>query len=240
MDKKTFLLTGATGYLGSYLAKILLKEGHRVYALARPSRNKSAQERVQEVVSFWDADVLRGHGDRLIVLEGDITKEYLGLNIENRSILRDEVDEIFHSGANTNVRVPFDEIKKVNVGGTINVLDAGIAWSKQGKLKKVSHISTAFVCGKHKGNFSERDLDKGQDFCTAYEKSKLEAERAVLEYRSKGLWIDIYRPAIVIGESKTGKNFQFKNIYQFIQMCRLELFKELPIEGASASIIPID
>ena len=48
--KKTIFLTGATGLLGSYLLKILIEKGHKVYALVRSKNNKSAEDRVLGLV----------------------------------------------------------------------------------------------------------------------------------------------------------------------------------------------
>jgi len=238
--KSTVFLTGATGFLGSYLLKILLNNGHTVYVLSRPTPRSRADARIYAVLDFWDRAVLRKHKRNICVIEGDITKAGLGLAQRVRQKLADEVDEIIHSAAGTNVQVPFEEIRKANVEGTRNIFDLGTRLSREGRLRKINHLSTAFVCGKYQGVFKESDLDLGQDFYTSYERSKFEAEKLVPAYRKQGLWIDIFRPSIVIGESDTGKNFQFKNIYQFVHMCSLGLFPRLPLRGMRASIIPLD
>jgi len=75
MDKqKTVFLTGATGLVGSYLLKILLQEGHKVYVLARGKGNKGARDRVIDILNFWDKNVLSRKSYNLAVLKGEIKR----------------------------------------------------------------------------------------------------------------------------------------------------------------------
>jgi thioester reductase-like protein len=229
-------LTGATGLVGSYLLKILLQKGHKVYALSRSKDDKNARQRVVDILNYWDKKVYPKFRWNLMVLEGDITQSNLGLSQKKRNLVKNNVEEFFHSAAVTDINWPLNKIRKINVGGTKNVLDFAI---KCKKIYKVNHISTAYVCGKYKGVFTENDLDVGQSFNTTYEQSKFEAEKLVKKYRKK-LKIDIFRPSVVIGESKTGKINQLKNIYQFLKLCELELFDSLPILKSHISTVFID
>jgi len=235
-QKRTIFLTGATGLVGSYLLKILLQHGHKVYCLARSKDNKSVKQRVVDILNFWDKKVYPKYRRNLIVLEGDIAKENLGLSKKNRDLLKTDTEEIFHSAAVTDINWPLNKIRKINVGGTKNVLELAL---KCKKLKKVNHISTAYVCGNYKGVFTENDLDVGQGFNSTYEQSKFEAEKLVKQYR-KYLWVDIFRPAIVIGESKSGRILQFRNIYQFIHLFCLEIFDSFPISEGIISVVTVD
>ena len=238
-SKRTVFLTGATGLVGSYLLKILLENGHKVYALARSKNDTSAQKRVEDILNFWDENVLKTNSENLIVIEGDMTKEDLGLGRAGKE-LESEINEVFHSAAVTDLNWALEDIRKVNVEGTKNVLEFSLRCNKGGKLKKVNHISTAYVCGDYKGDFKEGDLDVGQKFNTTYEQSKFEAERIVGEYRKKSLWIDILRPSVVVGEFMSGRIDRFRNIYQFLYLCSLEIFDAFPLEEADINIISID
>ncbi|MCK9615289.1 MAG: SDR family oxidoreductase [Candidatus Omnitrophica bacterium] len=204
-EKKTIFITGTTGLLGSYLLKILLENGHKVYALARNKNEKAAKDRVKEALSFWDDKVIAKYSDNLIVLDGDITEQNLGLKKENIELLRKEIEEIFHCAALTKLNSPLESSRKVNVEGTKNILELCCDWNNRGKLKKVNHISTIFIYGDYQNIFQENNLDVGQKFNTFYEQTKFEAEKLIGEYRNKGLWIDIFRPCAIIGESFTGK-----------------------------------
>jgi thioester reductase-like protein len=234
-------LTGATGLLGSYLLKILLEDGHKVYALARSKDNITPSERVYGVLNFWDKHVLEKNRNNLVVLEGDITHDNLGFDNKTRGLLINEIDEIFHCAALTQFNLPLAKIRKVNTEGVRNVLDLSTDLCAKGKLKKVNHISTAFVCGNHKGIFKEEDLDLGQKFNTTYEQSKFEAEKLVNSYRTKGLWVDLFRPPLIIGESTTGKTPLFNiAVYQVLHLWSLEIFDIFPCRNVNVNIIPVD
>jgi thioester reductase-like protein len=237
--KRTIFLTGATGLVGSYLLKVLLENGHKVYALARSKNNKSAKERVFDVLNFWDKDVLRNNHENLFTLEGDITKENLGLANKGR-ILISEVEEIFHCAAVVDFNRSLGDIRKVNVHGAKNVLEIALNLKKEGKLIKINHMSTIYVCGDYKGQFSELDLEKGQNFLTTYEQSKFEAEILVAEYRNKGLWVDTFRLPLIIGDSTTGKTTTFQGFYQMLQLWILEIFEIFPGKEITVNISPVD
>lgn len=230
MDKRRIIfLTGATGLVGSYLLKIFLQNGHKVYALARSNNYKSAQNRVRDILEFWDKKVLKDNFNNLVILEGDISKTDLGLNIKAGWLLKKEIDEIFHCAAMIGFNQSLEDIRRINVGGTRNVLEFAKECNEEGKLRKINHMSTAYVCGNHRGEFSENDLDVGQKFDTTYEQTKFEAEKMVENYRIKGLWVDIFRPVIVIGESKTGKTVSFQqSFYQLIHIWNSEIFNYFP------------
>jgi len=236
-SKSTIFLTGATGLVGSYLLRILLKNNHKVYCLARAKKKKSAKERVKDVLNFWDREVLRKHKDNLVVLEGDITKKNLGLTNSKVSLLKKEINEIFHCAAVTRFNWLLNKIRKVNVGGTKNVLKLALQCKN---LKKVNHISTAYVCGDYKGVFKETDLDVGQSFNTTYLRSKFEAEKLVHKYREKGLWVDIFRLPLVLGETISGKILKFDNIYQILSICSSQIFDTLPLLDTYLFAVPVD
>ncbi|MCX7927310.1 MAG: SDR family oxidoreductase [Candidatus Omnitrophica bacterium] len=224
--KPTVFLTGGTGLVGSYLLKILLEHGHRVFVLARSKQEKSAEERVIEVLNFWDAAVCLRYKKNLFVLEGDITDENLGFDAKRTKLLTDEVEEIFHTAAITDFSWPLDRIRKVNVDGTSRLFNFACELKK---LRKINHISTIYICGDYKGYFKETNLDVGQKFNSSYEQSKFEAEKLVEEFRKKGLWIDVFRPPIIIGETQTGKVLTFdRALYQAVRLWNLEMFDFYP------------
>ncbi|RJR16623.1 MAG: NAD-dependent epimerase/dehydratase family protein [Nitrospiraceae bacterium] len=239
--QKTVLITGVTGLIGSYLTMVMLKRGYKVYALARSRDNKSAVDRVSSILKFWDEDVLSRNYDSLDVLDGDVSKENIGLSKHSIDILKREVDEIFHSAAVTRFNWPLENIRKVNVGGTLNVLNLAETFRQHGILRKVNHISSAYVCGDYVGVFKEDDLDLGQGFDSTYEQSKFEAEKLVEEYRTQGLWIDILRLPLVLGESETGKTFNFQqSVYQLLHIWSMEIFDHFPVREIYFNAVSVD
>jgi len=100
MPQRNFV-TGVTGFVGSHLAYRLLEDGHPVVALARGGKNASARDRVIEVLGevAGSEDRLRPHLDRLEVLEGDISKPFLGLDENSYRRAASMTDEVWHCAA---------------------------------------------------------------------------------------------------------------------------------------------
>ena len=238
--KPTIFLTGATGLIGSYLLKILLENNHKIYVLARSKKDKTAKDRVIESVKFWDETVLSKNLSNLTVLEGDITQDNLGLDKTSQDILKNEVEEVYHSAATITFNLPLAEARKINLGGVKNVLDLALGWKQAGRLKKVNQMSTAYVCGDYKGVFREDNLELGQGFITTYEQAKFEAEKLVNEYRKNGLWIDIFRIPVAGAESTTGKTPILQAFSRMVELWSKELFDVFPGKDLLFDYIPVD
>jgi thioester reductase-like protein len=236
--KPTVFLTGATGLVGSYLLKILLKNGHKVYALSRNKNDKKSKNRVVDAIKFWDKRVYSKYGKNLVIVGGDITQKDLGIKKVELKKITKETEEIFHCAASIAFNWPLDKMRQVNVEGTRNVLSFA---SKCKNLIKVNHLSTAYVCGNYTGVFTEKNLNVGQQFNTTYEKSKFEAEKLVRKYRKNKMWIDIFRPALVIGESTTGRTInKAQGFYQTLHLWKSGIFDKFPAKGIAINIIPVD
>ena len=80
-----------------------------------------------------------------------------------------------------------------------------------GTLRRLVHVSTAYVSGRHAGEFGEQDLDVGQEFRNTYERSKHEAER--LLRGADDLPLAVARPSIVVGHSASGWTSAFNVLY---------------------------
>jgi nucleoside-diphosphate-sugar epimerase len=208
-----FFVTGGTGFLGSHIAVELLRRGFRVSLLARPDKERRAEDRVQELLDWF------GHpaGDRrgLRVVEGQITRPgmWIGPAIY-RQVLR-ETDEIIHCASNTS----FSERKRadveaVNGGGLKNVLN----FAREGGAYFFHHVSTAFVAGKAAGSCPEEPVAP-DEFWNVYEETKCLGEwAATAACRMAGIGLTIYRPSIVYGDSRTGRSLLFNAVYYPVRM----------------------
>jgi thioester reductase-like protein len=92
------------------------------------------------------------------------------------------------------------------------VVDLGELCADRGQLEYLMHVSTAYVAGTHCDRFAEHELDVGQGFRNAYELSKFRAERLVHE-RGATLPVQIVRPSIVVGDSRSGWTAAFNVVY---------------------------
>ena len=131
--KNTILLTGATGFLGTQIARqILTYEDTQVIALLRAADEDLARERLRR--EWWDWSELRSAlGDRIQAQAGDITHPNLGLSPVQYAGLTRRVTHIIHAAADIRLFAPIAELRQINVSGTRHVLelareDSGRSW----------------------------------------------------------------------------------------------------------------
>lgn len=226
--KKNIFLTGGTGLIGSYLLKILLEHHYSVYVLCRSKNSELPESRITRVLKFWGVNV--DYRKNIKVLNGDLTKDNLGLDKKILKKLNSDIDEIFHCAALTRFNSNLKDLRSTNVDGTHRICNLAKRWFNEGRLKKINYLSTVYVCGNYKGIFTENDLAVGQSFFTPYEQSKFETEMLIQQFRKK-IWIDVFRPPTVAGESHTGKILTFNQaLYQALHVLNLELFDYFPSE----------
>lgn len=207
-------LTGATGFLGTALLARLAADGghHRVWALVRAHSDEAAQARLAATLGAAGVERSAWEG-RVVAVAGDVTESGLGLSESRREEIATAVTHVIHTAASVSFGLPLDQARAINVDGTRRVAElAQLASERGGGLRLLSHVSTAYVAGNHRGAFGEDDHDVGQGFNNAYERSKWEAERLLAAYAG-WLPIQILRPSIVVGEQDTGWTSSFNVIY---------------------------
>jgi thioester reductase-like protein len=199
-------LTGFPGFLGTALLPRMLarRPGARVFALVQPQHLELAAERVAEIVEAQPHTA-----GRIELVTGDITSPGLGMDPVTRSQLA-EVTEVWHLAAVYDLAVPEEAARRVNVDGTAHVLD--FARSRT-PLERLQYVSTCYVSGDYAGTFPEDELDLGQGFLNHYEATKFEAEVLVRRAMRAGMPATIYRPGIVVGDSRTGRTQKYDGPY---------------------------
>lgn len=212
---KTVLLTGGTGFIGRHIAHQLIKDGVCLRLLIRKRNSEDIKERVRNVfrsIIPQNTD----YNDSYEVLEGDIKEQNLLLNDADCENLKNKIDEVWHCAAALSFEEKnAKETKKVNVEGTKNVLDLACRIG----ARKFHFISTAYVCGDRIGKVFETELDCDQKLRNPYEESKFEAEKLVKRYEEQyKLYTTIYRPSIVVGNSKTGYTSSFAGYYYIARL----------------------
>ncbi len=193
------LITGATGRVGTALVERLAGiHSLRLLAHGDPADVSRAKERL---VSHFGGDVgARIESGEIEVECGDLELPGLGLDSKQRRELSHDVDGILHLAALTDFEDPGDDRHhRVNVGGALEIARLAAANCKPIPLLLVS---TAYVSGDHDGEFAETDRDVGQGFHNPYERSKLAAEHAVIEFaRRSNVPCSIFRLGVVMPDA---------------------------------------
>ncbi|MDO9354886.1 MAG: SDR family oxidoreductase [Solirubrobacteraceae bacterium] len=147
----------------------------------------------------------------------------------------DAITTIIHCAASVSFTLPIDEQRAINVEGTRRLLALAEALPN---LERFMHVSTAYVAGFTEGTFGPGDLERGQSFRNTYEQSKHESEVLV---RSSGLPVQVVRPAIVVGDSQTGRTSSFNVIYPPLKAYARGKMQVAPgNEDATIDVVPID
>jgi thioester reductase-like protein len=144
-----------------------------------------------------------------------------------------------HLAAIYNLAVPFDVAQDVNVNGTGNVLDL---CARAERLERLNYVSTEYVAGMRTGTVYEHELNLGQQHKNHYESTKFLAEVWVREYLDK-VPTTIYRPAIVVGDSKTGETQKFDGPYYILRTIARMGGAPLATFGRSEApfnVVPVD
>lgn len=236
----TIFLTGFPGFLGSALAGRLLDRSPgdvTLTALVQSKYRAQAEARIREIEAQGD-----GRQGRIVFVEGDITHPRLGLDSETYAALQERTQEVYHLAAVYDLGVGRDLALRVNVEGTRHML--GFA-GEVPSLRRFQYVSTCYVSGRHPGVFHETDLALGQTFNNHYEETKYLAEVDVQRAMAGGLPATIYRPAIVVGDSRTGATQKYDGPYSLIQwMLRWPRTVPMPVVGDPArtevNVVPRD
>ena len=174
---ETVLLTGATGFIGmEVLVRLLERTDHELVLLVRAEHDEHARRRVAAVIdTLYDA--APGELDeRVTVAPGDISEPDLGLDGETIRALEARTTSIIHCAASVGFDTSLGDALAVNTLGTARVLAIAQRLHAAGSLRRLVHVSTAYVCGRRAGTINESDLVLDTSFRNHYERSKAYAE----------------------------------------------------------------
>jgi len=239
INPKAVFLTGATGFLGAYLLSALLYQTTAdVYCLVRADDLDSANVRLKQHLQFY-ALWVASFNDRIIPVLGDLSKPQLGLSDEMFAKLADQLDIIYHNGAQVNAMYCYARLKASNVLGTQEILRlAGLR-----QTKPVHFVSTLAVffsdtyVGQMVKEHTPVNVDSGLK--GGYKQTKWVAEALIRQAQKRGLPAVIYRAGRIWGDSQTGIMTRFNDLLcNVVQGC-IHLEK-IPVVDTILNVVPVD
>lgn len=217
------LLTGSTGYLGTYLLREILEHtDSKVHLIIRGNSEEEARTRIIDKMNYYfDKNLYEKYITRIAVYIGDLTKEHLSICDNTYKFLCEKIDCIINSAANVSHFGKYEDSYEANVLTTKRLIE----FARTGKTKDFNHISTLGVAEGNIENvtlkaFTEDDCDVNQHMTAVYPKSKLEAEKLLYSERERGLCVNIFRIGNILFDSTTGKfqsNKEQNAIYSIIK-----------------------
>lgn len=232
---KNIFLTGFPGFIASRLIPelILQRPDSKAYLLVQKKFLENAQKQIQKLEENFS--FLK---NKLIIVEGELT--FPEVVFDKSQININSITEIFNLAAVYDLRVDKELAYEINVKGTKHIVSFSLSLKN---LEKFHHVSTCYVAGWYRGEFSEDDFDKGQSFKNYYEETKFLSEKIIRENKDKIPYI-IYRPSIVVGDSKTGETNKFDGPYPVIFLInKLPKISFMPQIGSGinpTNLIPVD
>ncbi len=238
---RTHFVTGVTGTLGRALLKAVLTDSDdEVIALIRPRGRQTPGDRVRRLIA--SAGLAGTSAARLVTVGGDVSSPGLGLSDTDARLVERRADVFFHLAALTSLGAADADCNRVNVEGTREALQFAWRLVRHGMLTRMCVFSTAFVAGSRQTYCSlEDELPEAPAHANAYEASRYRAEGLVRDAIAQGLPATIFRPSIVVGDSRTGATTEFNVIYPFLKLIAQGLLRTIPARPDSTiNIVPID
>lgn len=217
-------LTGSTGYIGAHVAANLLNDyGAPLNVLVRARDAHEAEERLWRALQLhFDFKSFYEHLQaRIRVFRGDLTDERFGLSRDEYDRLVHTSDSIIHCAASLN-RKSEKSCLNVNLRGTLEVIKLGLQVDHYHGLRRFSHISTVAVAGKRQDEVVTEDnaIDWNRSDYDPYARTKKFCEHMIRQLLPD-VPKTIFRPSIVLGDSRRAETTQFDMVRAFVFLAGL-------------------
>jgi NAD(P)-dependent dehydrogenase (short-subunit alcohol dehydrogenase family) len=227
----SYFITGGTGFIGQNLIPLLLARRGTVYVLVRPT----SLERLEQLKAGWGKAARR-----IVPVTGDLTRPFLGLSPTQRKALQGKIDHVFHLAAIYDLKADAAAQEAANIKGT----NHAVRFAEAVGAKRFHHVSSIAAAGLYPGTFTEDMFDEAIGLENPYFRTKHDSE-GIVRRKCTVPW-RIYRPGIVVGDSRTGEIDKIDGPYYFfklIQKMRRAMPSWMPalgIEGGRINIVPVD
>ena len=185
-----YFVTGATGFIGKFLVEKLLQREGSVYVLLR----QGSEHKLEALRERYPLSA-----DRIIPVYGDLGQPMLGISEEQRDQLRGNIAHFFHVAAIYDLTASAESQQLANVEGTRNA----VRCAQDLQAGCFQHTSSIAVGGKYEGTFREGMFKEAGELNHPYFRTKHDSE-GIVRTHCRRPW-RVYRPAIVVGHSKTGE-----------------------------------
>ena len=235
------LLTGSTGYIGAHVASNLLADTREpLNLLVRAATADEAKGRLWRSLQLHvDFPQFESYlNDRIRIFRGDLTNERFGLAEDGYRALVQSTDSIIHCAASLN-RKSEKSCLNVNLRGTLEVIQLGMRARDDHGLRRFSHVSTVAVAGQRADEVIEEDksIDWNRSDYDPYARTKKFCEHMVRQLLPDVPWT-IFRPSIVLGDSRKPETNQFEMVRAFVFLAGLPA---LPFRATDkVDIVPVD
>ncbi|CCE73176.1 Piso0_000199 [Millerozyma farinosa CBS 7064] len=245
-------LTGATGFLGSFIIRDILTANRgrnfKIFAHVRASSKEAGMERLRKTgttYDIWDDSWV----SNIEIVLGDLSKDRFGLPDEDWKHLSETVDVVIHNGAFVHWVYPYSQLKEANVIGTINVVNLCAV----GKAKHFSFVSSTSaldtdnyvrlsdeITNKGGSGIPESDdlMGSSKGLGTGYGQSKWVSEYIIRNAGKCGLRGSIVRSGYVTGFSKTGASNTDDFLLRMLKGCaELGAYPDI---SNNVNMVPVD
>lgn len=237
----SIFLTGSTGYIGAHVASNLLAD-HRepLNVLVRARDAHEAKLRLWHALQLH-MDFPRFDGffhERMQVFRGDLTAERFGLAEDEYRQLVLSTDSVIHCAASLN-RKSEQSCLNVNLRGTLEVIQLAMRARDDHGLRRFSHVSTVAVAGHRANEVVEEDsaIDWNRSDYDPYARTKKFCEHMVRQLLAD-VPRTIFRPSIVLGDSRRPETNQFEMVRAFVFLAGLPVLPFRPND--KIDIVPVD
>ena len=219
-------LTGSTGYIGGHVAANLLQDhGAALNVLVRARDPREAEMRLWQALQLHMSfpRFYENLQTRIRIFRGDITDSHFGLARDDYDRLIHTSDSVIHCAASLN-RKSEKSCLNVNLRGTLEVLQLAMRVHHYHGLRRFSQVSTVAVAGKRKNEIvtEENSIDWERSDYDSYARTKKFCEHMVRELLPE-VPVTIFRPSIVLGDSRRPETTQFDMVKAFVFLAGLRV-----------------
>lgn len=236
----SIFLTGSTGYIGAHvLANLLQESSEGVNLLVRAKDDQEACERLWRSLQLhMDLPHFREHLERVSFFRGDLVAERFGLDEADYGRLGRTTESIIHCAASLN-RKSEKSCLNTNLRGTLHVIQLAQVARAYNGLRRFSHVSTVAVAGVRQDEVVEEDtaIDWSRSDYDPYARTKKFCEYMIRQLLP-GVPRTIFRPSIVLGDSRRAETNQFDMVRAFASLAALPVLPFRPTD--QIDIVPVD